>query len=171
MLVGEVRDLETAEICSVGLNGPPRPFHPSHERRPLGSNKAHRYRRRALSSRPDDPRRRRPAPREEAVPRMQAGIQAHRERALLGEAGHRDDLPRQRMSRLQQHRLRGRTLVAEIMSTSEDIKSLITQNVSYQKMRELARKLGMTTLYESGLKKVEKGVTSLEEVIPVTLGI
>ncbi len=66
---------------------------------------------------------------------------------------------------------RGRTLVAEIMSTSEDIKSLITQNVSYQKMRDLARKLGMTTLYESGLKKVEKGVTSLEEVMTVTFGI
>ena len=52
---------------------------------------------------------------------------------------------------------RGRTLVAEIMSTSEDIKSLITQNVSYQKMRELARKLGMTTLYESGLKRSKRG--------------
>ncbi len=66
---------------------------------------------------------------------------------------------------------RGRTLVAEIMSSSEDLKSLITHKVSYQNMRELARKSGMTTLYESGLKKVEKGVTSLEEVMSVTFGI
>ena len=66
---------------------------------------------------------------------------------------------------------RGRTLIAEVMSSSEDLKSLITHNVSYQKMREMARKLGMNTLYESGLKKVEKGITSLEEVMSVTFGI
>jgi len=66
---------------------------------------------------------------------------------------------------------RGRTLIAEIMSSSEDLKSLITHNVSYQNMRELARKLGMNTLYESGLKKVERGITSLEEVMSVTFGI
>jgi type IV pilus assembly protein PilB len=66
---------------------------------------------------------------------------------------------------------RGRTLIAEVMSSSDDLKSLITHTVSYQNMRETARKLGMTTLYESGLKKVEKGITSLEEVMSVTLGI
>lgn len=66
---------------------------------------------------------------------------------------------------------RGRTLIAEIMSSSEELKSLITHTVSYQNMRETARKLGMTTLYESGLKKVEKGITSLEEVMSVTFGI
>ncbi len=66
---------------------------------------------------------------------------------------------------------KGRTLIAEIMSSSEELKSLITHNVSYQNMRETARKLGMTTLYESGLKKVEKGITSLEEVMSVTFGI
>ena len=57
------------------------------------------------------------------------------------------------------------------MSTSEDIKSIITHNVSYQQMRDTARKLGMSTLYESGLRKVEKGITSLEEVMTVTFGI
>jgi type IV pilus assembly protein PilB len=66
---------------------------------------------------------------------------------------------------------RGRTLIAEIMSSSEELKSLISHTVSYQNMRETARKLGMTTLYESGLKKVEKGITSLEEVMSVTFGI
>ncbi|MHB8109406.1 MAG: GspE/PulE family protein [Syntrophorhabdaceae bacterium] len=66
---------------------------------------------------------------------------------------------------------RGRTLVAEIMSTSEDLKTLITHDVSYKNIRDNARKLGMKTLYESGLKKVEKGITSLEEVMQVTFGI
>ncbi|MEN6615224.1 MAG: GspE/PulE family protein [Syntrophorhabdus sp.] len=66
---------------------------------------------------------------------------------------------------------RGRTLVAEIMSSSEDLKSLITHSVSYKSIRDLARSLGMHTLYESGLRKVEKGITSLEEVMQVTFGI
>ncbi len=66
---------------------------------------------------------------------------------------------------------RGRTLVAEVMSTSEDLKSLITGTVSYRDMRQRARDLGMKTLYESGLRKVEKGITSLEEVMQVTFGI
>ncbi len=66
---------------------------------------------------------------------------------------------------------RGRTLVAEVMSTSEDLKSLITNTVSYRDMRQRARDLGMKTLYESGLRKVEKGITSLEEVMQVTFGI
>jgi type II secretory ATPase GspE/PulE/Tfp pilus assembly ATPase PilB-like protein len=47
----------------------------------------------------------------------------------------------------------------------------MARGVSYHQMRDLARKLGMSTLYESGLKKVEQGITSLEEVLSVTLGI
>jgi type II secretory ATPase GspE/PulE/Tfp pilus assembly ATPase PilB-like protein len=47
----------------------------------------------------------------------------------------------------------------------------MVHGVSYHQLRDLARKLGMATLYESGLKKVEQGVTSLEEVLSVTLGI
>ncbi|MDD4196565.1 MAG: ATPase, T2SS/T4P/T4SS family [Syntrophorhabdaceae bacterium] len=66
---------------------------------------------------------------------------------------------------------RGRTLVAEVMTTSEELKSLVTQNVSYRDLRQRARELGMKTLYESGLRKVEKGITSLEEVMQVTFGI
>jgi type IV pilus assembly protein PilB len=66
---------------------------------------------------------------------------------------------------------KGRTLIAEIMPTSQELKETIVQGVSYHQLRDLARKLGMATLYESGLKKVEQGVTSLEEVLSVTLGI
>jgi type IV pilus assembly protein PilB len=66
---------------------------------------------------------------------------------------------------------KGRILIAEVMPTSQEIKETMARGVSYHQMRDLARKLGMTTLYESGLKKVEQGVTSLEEVLSVTLGI
>jgi type II secretory ATPase GspE/PulE/Tfp pilus assembly ATPase PilB-like protein len=66
---------------------------------------------------------------------------------------------------------KGRTLIAEIMPTSQELKETMVHGVSYHQLRDLARKLGMATLYESGIKKVEQGVTSLEEVLSVTLGI
>ncbi len=66
---------------------------------------------------------------------------------------------------------KGRTLIAEVMPTSQELKETMVHGVSYHQLRELARKLGMSTLYESGIKKVEQGTTSLEEVLSVTLGI
>jgi len=65
---------------------------------------------------------------------------------------------------------RGRTCVAEVMAINEEIQGLITQGASYQKIKEVAKKSGMQTLYESAIKKVEEGFTSLEEALSVTLG-
>jgi len=66
---------------------------------------------------------------------------------------------------------RGRTLIAEVMIIDDRIKELITQHASYTKIREVAKEQGMLTLYESGIRKVEKGISSLEEVLSVTLGV
>jgi len=65
---------------------------------------------------------------------------------------------------------RGRACIAEVMVVNEKIKDLISQRATFQKIREVARATGMQTLYESSLKKVEEGVTSLEEALSVTLG-
>ena len=65
---------------------------------------------------------------------------------------------------------RGRVSISEVMVVSEEIKSLINQKASFQKIKEVARAAGMQTLYESGIKKVEQGATSLEEALSVTLG-
>jgi type II secretory ATPase GspE/PulE/Tfp pilus assembly ATPase PilB-like protein len=64
---------------------------------------------------------------------------------------------------------KGRTLVAEVMVIDEKIKEHITKDLSYSKIRQIAREAGMSTLYETGLKKVEKGISSLEEILSVTL--
>jgi type II secretory ATPase GspE/PulE/Tfp pilus assembly ATPase PilB-like protein len=66
---------------------------------------------------------------------------------------------------------RGRTNICEVMPCTIEIQDLINQRATYQKIREVARAMGMQTLYESGIKKVEAGITSLEEVFSVTLGI
>ncbi|MDD5771591.1 MAG: ATPase, T2SS/T4P/T4SS family [Candidatus Omnitrophica bacterium] len=65
---------------------------------------------------------------------------------------------------------KGRTNICEVMPCTLEIQNLINQRAPYQKIREVAREAGMQTLYESGIKKVEAGITSLEEVFSVTLG-
>ncbi len=65
---------------------------------------------------------------------------------------------------------KGRVNICEVMPCSLEIQDLINQRAPYQKIREVARAAGMQTLYESGIKKVEAGITSLEEVLSVTLG-
>ncbi len=66
---------------------------------------------------------------------------------------------------------KGRTCIVEVMPVTLEIQDLINQRATFQKIREAARASGMQTLYESGIKKVESGVTSLEEILSTTLGV
>jgi type IV pilus assembly protein PilB len=66
---------------------------------------------------------------------------------------------------------RGRACIAEVMLVNDKIRDLINQRASFQQIREAAKAHGMQSLYEAGLKKVEDGVTSLEDAISVTLGV
>jgi type IV pilus assembly protein PilB len=64
----------------------------------------------------------------------------------------------------------GRTCIAELMVASPQIQDLINQRASFQKIREVAKANGMQTLYESAIRKAEQGITSLEEALSITLG-
>jgi type IV pilus assembly protein PilB len=66
---------------------------------------------------------------------------------------------------------KGRTCIVEVLPITLEIQDLINQRASFQKIREVARAAGMQTLYESGIKKVESGITSLEEILSTTLGV
>ncbi len=66
---------------------------------------------------------------------------------------------------------RGRACIAEVMVANEAIRDLINQKASFQKIREAAKANGMLSLYEAGIKKVEDGITSLEDAFSVTLGV
>lgn len=65
---------------------------------------------------------------------------------------------------------KGRMVFAEVLSVDEEMKKLIARNAPYTEVRDAARKNGMATLFESGVKRVEEGMTSLEEVFGVTVG-
>lgn len=65
---------------------------------------------------------------------------------------------------------KGRSSVGEIMEITPQVQDLINQRASFQKIREVAKSEGMQTLYTSSIKKVEEGIISLEEALSITLG-
>lgn len=63
---------------------------------------------------------------------------------------------------------KGRVALYEVMPVKEEIKELILQGASALDIKRTAIKLGMKTLRMSGLSKVKEGLTSLEEVVGTT---
>ncbi len=61
-------------------------------------------------------------------------------------------------------------VIAEVLPVDDEIRRLLSKDGGYTDIRDAARKAGMMTLFESGIKKVEEGITSLEEVFGVTAG-
>ncbi len=63
---------------------------------------------------------------------------------------------------------RGRVALYEVMPVKEEIKDLILRGGSAIEVKRDAIRIGMKTLRQSGLSKIEEGVTTLEEVLRVT---
>ena len=65
---------------------------------------------------------------------------------------------------------RGRLGIFEIMVMSEELKTLIIQTYDSNRIKALATQEKMVTLREDGIEKVLEGTTTLEEVLRVTQG-
>ncbi len=65
---------------------------------------------------------------------------------------------------------KGRIALYEVMPVSDDIRELILEGASANEIKKSAIRLGMKTLRMSGLTKVKEGITSIEEVLRVTFG-
>jgi len=63
----------------------------------------------------------------------------------------------------------GRTAIFEIMLLDDELRELIMKRASTNTLREAARKKGMRTLRESGLLAIYDGITTIEEVISQTV--
>ncbi|MEN3027695.1 MAG: GspE/PulE family protein [Aquificaceae bacterium] len=59
---------------------------------------------------------------------------------------------------------KGRTAVHEILEVDEELRKLIVKGATAEDIRDLARAKGMRSLYEAGILKVRKGITSVAEV-------
>jgi general secretion pathway protein E/type IV pilus assembly protein PilB len=63
---------------------------------------------------------------------------------------------------------RGRKGVFEIFVVNQEIEEMIYHNVSIVDLRKKAREMGMRSMREDGFRKVLAGVTTLDEVLMVT---
>jgi type IV pilus assembly protein PilB len=65
---------------------------------------------------------------------------------------------------------KGRIALYEIMPIVPDIKEMVLEGASADELKKTASRFGMKTLRMSGLTKVKEGVTTIEEVLRVTFG-
>ncbi len=65
---------------------------------------------------------------------------------------------------------RGRAGIFEILVVGDEIRKMINEKVAATALRQRARELGMRTLREDGVRKVLAGMTTTEEVIGTTMG-
>lgn len=63
---------------------------------------------------------------------------------------------------------KGRLGIYEILIMSDEIKSALSESISEYQVRELAKQQGMTTMQQDGILKVLDGITTIEEIRRVT---
>jgi len=63
---------------------------------------------------------------------------------------------------------KGRMVIHELMMVDDEIRSLIIRENDTQKLKKMAVEKGMTTLREDGMVKVLAGITSIDELMRVT---
>ncbi|MDB6004513.1 MAG: type ii/iv secretion system protein [Prosthecobacter sp.] len=64
---------------------------------------------------------------------------------------------------------RGRMSLVEIFKIDDEVRNMINQQLTTPQLRKRARELGMRTLREDGIRKVLSGMTTAEEVIESTM--
>jgi type IV pilus assembly protein PilB len=66
--------------------------------------------------------------------------------------------------------MRGRMAIYEVMPASPEIRDLILRAAPASEIKTMATAQGMKTLRQAGLQKVVEGTTTLEEILRVTFG-
>ncbi|MEN5028699.1 type II secretion system ATPase GspE [Pseudomonas sp. Ps21-P2] len=64
----------------------------------------------------------------------------------------------------------GRSAITELLVMNEELRGLLMRQADASTLEQAARRGGLRTLYEEGLRQAVAGVTSLEEVLRVTRG-
>ena len=63
---------------------------------------------------------------------------------------------------------KGRLGIYEVIEVDHEIAELVTKNATSEELQPLARKKGMVTMLEDGFIKAKMGITTIEEVLRVT---
>jgi type II secretory ATPase GspE/PulE/Tfp pilus assembly ATPase PilB-like protein len=61
----------------------------------------------------------------------------------------------------------GRICINEVLVADEAIRDAILRKASASEIKNLAISRGMTTMFEDGFKKIEEGITTIEEILRV----
>jgi type IV pilus assembly protein PilB len=64
---------------------------------------------------------------------------------------------------------RGRTGIFELAKVSDTVRDMISENATDGALRAHFRAAGMTTLIQSGIEKIEQGITSPDELLRVVM--
>ena len=64
---------------------------------------------------------------------------------------------------------KGRAIVAEVLVVDDEIRALISKSATAGEIQDCARKNGMSTLFDSGIKLVNEGITSFDEVCRISV--
>lgn len=62
----------------------------------------------------------------------------------------------------------GRSAITELLVMNDELRGLLMRQADAATLEKVARKTGLKTLYEDGLRQAVAGITSLEEVLRVT---
>ena len=65
---------------------------------------------------------------------------------------------------------KGRAGIFEIFKIDDEVRHMVNENLSTPRLRRQARELGMRTMREDGIRKVLAGMTTAQEVLHVTMG-
>jgi type II secretory ATPase GspE/PulE/Tfp pilus assembly ATPase PilB-like protein len=64
---------------------------------------------------------------------------------------------------------KGRVVISETLLVGDEIRAMIATSASFQEIKDVARKNGMDTMFETGIKKVDQGITSYDEVCRISM--
>ena len=64
---------------------------------------------------------------------------------------------------------RGRVGIFEIFTMNEEIQQMVYEDVSLVALRNKSRQMGMRSMREDGVRKVLAGVTTIPEILNVTV--
>lgn len=64
----------------------------------------------------------------------------------------------------------GRSAVTELLIMNDELRALLVRKADASSLEQAARRAGLRTLHEDGLRQAAEGITSLEEVLRLTSG-
>lgn len=64
---------------------------------------------------------------------------------------------------------KGRMGIFELFKIDDEVRHMVNENLTTSQLRRRARELGMRSMREDGIRKVQAGLTSAEEVLHVTM--